>query len=669
MAEQAFSWRGFMLDPVRHFIPLEDMRKLIRAAALCGMNRLHWHLTDDQGWRLEIRKYPKLTGVGAARGDSYFGGVSETEHNTGFYTLEQVREMVRFAGEYGIEVIPEIEIPGHASALLAAYPEYGCRRVSAAPDGTPREAEPWPYAVVVSAGIFPSLICPGKEETVRFLKDVLDEVMELFPFPMVHIGGDEAIKLHWRRCPDCQRRMRERGLADEDALQRDLVLEMGAYLAEHGRKTIVWNDVLEGGPLPPHFVVQQWKDGEEKTRAFMAQGGTVICSDTKAFYFDYPYGQTDVKKLWAYPRIPDWAEGLEGQLLGLECPLWSERITNLDRVAYLLFPRLAAAGLKASEPEPLPWTVFRERVAETQGKIESLGLTGAPETYWDMPAEAAEADRQAYQAMIHAPEAEPWFRKNVRLVRLEQTERFMRELGIPEAFILQAGDRILAEAAGREAEDDGTTALIRQLMAAVESRRYGEWKRFPEEVWRATMGCFPRFIAEHRRSYGRDGYDRCVWTVRQVECRLFRIGELEYELTEKDGQRVIGLHIPSDAVLEPDRLNESVRRARAFMAVYFPGMENAEMVCESWLLSPVLTRLLPPEARILRFQSAFDILSVDPGDDNALEWVFRVAQGQRETVRIADLPEETGLQRKMKALLLAGEKPGSGTGILRRPFA
>jgi hexosaminidase len=271
-----------MLDPARHFMPVPDVCRVIEAAAACGMNRMHWHLTDDQGWRLEIKKYPLLTRVGAVRGPSYFGDhVSETENNCGFYTQREVRDIVAFARGKGIEIVPEIEVPGHASAMLAAYPEFGCRRALPGPDGEEIDERPYPYHVMTYAGIFPNLICAGKESAVRFLKDILDEVVDLFPGPEVHIGGDEAVKMHWRRCPDCQKRMREEGLSDERALQRSLVLEIGEYLAEKGRKTIVWNESLEGGGLPPHFIVQHWMGGKEETRAFMAGGGPVICSDAE----------------------------------------------------------------------------------------------------------------------------------------------------------------------------------------------------------------------------------------------------------------------------------------------------------------------------------------------------------------------------------------------------
>ena len=672
MAEQGkgFLHRGFMLDSVRHFMPVKDIETLLRAAEVCGMNRMHWHLTDDQGWRIEILRYPLLTEKASVRGRSFFGGVSETENNCGYYTQDEIRHIVRFSAEHGIQVIPEIELPGHASALLAAYPEYGCVRTRT--DTGTHDREPWEYSVEVSGGIFPNLVCAGKEETVCFTKNILDEVIGLFPFPMVHIGGDEALKIQWRRCPDCRGKMTKLHLKDEDELQRELVLEVGEYLASRGRETIVWSDVLKGGMLPSHFIVQQWLDDEDLVAGFMEQGGRVICSDNKAYYFDYPYGLTDVKKIWAFPRIPDYAGNHEDLLLGIECPLWTERVTNLERAAFLLFPRMAAVGIKASGESSLSWESFLSEVDSRQTMIRDLGLNPAPSEYWDMTEEEALRDREKEHDRIFSKEALPYVTKEKKLVLLEKTERFMRQLDIPEEYALHAGDSVLADVYGRDChpvdDADGAKTLVCQLMEAVQSRESGPWSRLPEEIWLSTMRCFPRFISEYRRSYGTNGFDRGFWTVRQVGCRLFRIGELEYELEEENGNNRISLHIPSDAVLLPEKLNDSLDRARRFLQQYCPDRSEDPVVCESWLLSPQLKELLPASSRILCFQKAFMIKDVFPEDLSALEWVFHVAAGQRDTMRLETLPEETALQRNMKKLLLSGKRPGSAMGVLCSRF-
>lgn len=177
MGENKRFYKGFMLDVCRHYMPVEDIKRLLRAAQICGVNKMHWHLADDQGWRIEIKKYPRLTQIGAVRGDSFFGAVSETEHNCGFYTQEQAKDIVAYAQDCGIDVIPEIEIPGHAGAMLAAYPEFGCRRTVVDKDDKEQIIEePYRYQVETAGGIFPHLICAGKDASVDFLKDILDEV-------------------------------------------------------------------------------------------------------------------------------------------------------------------------------------------------------------------------------------------------------------------------------------------------------------------------------------------------------------------------------------------------------------------------------------------------------------------------------------------------------------
>ena len=671
MKSAEYGHRGFMLDVCRHYMPVQDIKRLLRAAALCGMNRMHWHLTDDQGWRIEIRRYPRLTEVGAKRGRSTFGAVSETENNSGFYTQAEARDIVAYAKALGIEIVPEVELPGHAAALLAAYPEYGCRRMVRRNGKEAIVNAPYRYQVITGPGIFPDLLCAGKDETLDFLKGVLDEIMEIFPFPMVHIGGDEALKLHWRRCPDCQRRMAALGIESEDALQRWLMLQVGEYLAEHGRDTVVWNDVLAGGPLPGHFIVQQWMGDAPLTRAFMAQGGRVICSDTDCWYFDYAYGTTDVRRIWEYPAVPPYAEEHPENLLGVECTLWTERVTNPARAAHMLFPRLTALGVKLGG-QCTDWVAFLDAVRERQAEIEALGLRGAPEELWHMSPEAAAADRAAERACILAPNAMPIIDRENALLRLDRLERLMASLGIPGRFARQAGDCLLAEIEGEPKPEtaEGAEALGRQLLAALTSREAGEWQRLPEQVWRATMACFPRFIGEYRRSCGVDGFDRAFWTVRQVEARLFRLGELEYELLrDEGGAHEIALHIPSDARLEPDRLNASVAEGRRFMAEYFPAWQSAPMTCESWLLSPALKDLLPEDSRIRGFQRAFDIGEADTSDDSAaLEWVFKLAAGQQAGYAPEALPEDTRLQRGVKALMLGGGHLGSAKGALARRF-
>ena len=665
---------GFMLDVSRHFMSVEDVLKLLDAAAVCGVNTMHWHLTDDQGWRIEIKKYPRLTQVGSVRGDSFFGAVSETEHNCGYYTQEQIRRVVAYALERGIQIIPEIEIPGHASAMLAAYPQFGCGREVLRNGETVEIELPYDRHVVNIGGIFPNLICAGKEEAIRFLKDILDEVTDLFPAPYVHIGGDEALKLHWRRCPHCQKRMRREGLKNEEELQRALVLQIGAYLAEKGKQTIVYNDCLAGGILPKHFIVQQWLGNHRATAEFMKSGGKVIRSDTQHFYYDYAYSTTSPYDIWNAPAVPDYAEGAEDGLLGVECMLWAERITNLNRAGTMLFPRLPAAILKATHPEAYPtWESFAGELRRIQGKLEDLGFSGAPEALWKPTPEAKEADRREDEGLKTSPGAKLAEQEERRLLLQEELEKLLAAIEMPRPFALRVMDeafKALPTYCGKDSSDsgDGVEELADQLLTALHNREDGPWKDLPEEIWLDTMKCFPRFVKEHHRSCGYYGFDRSFWTTRQINARLFRIGQLEYELKEEAGKKIISLHIPSDTRMEMALLDESLAQARQFLGMYFPDWAQAPMECESWLLSPVLGSLLPEGSHILAFQRAFTVDLVNPNPNDVLEWVFQLTDTQQKGIALEDLPENTSLQKSMKAFLLSGGKVGVARGWLSSAF-
>ena len=393
MESKPFAYRGFMLDAARHFMPASDVCRIIEAAALCGMNRMHWHLTDDQGWRVEIRRYPRLTKIGSVRGRSFFGAANEEENNTGFYTQDEIRQVVAFAKARGVEIVPEIEVPGHASAMLAAYPQFGCRRVVPGPEGDTVEDAPYDYQVGTIAGVFPNLICAGRDDAVRFLKDILDEITELFPGREIHIGGDEAIKQHWRRCPDCQKRIRDEKLADESELQRWLVLQIGQYLAQKGRKTIVWNESLEGGLLPEHFIVQHWLGNEGMPRRYAdylpTDGFTTLnmVSSVGAFilglsmlpflynvFKSYRYGEVVTKDdPWGFGNSLEWATS---------CPPPRHNFTELPRIRSerpafeLHYPHLVERLRKEAHTGGKH---KKAAVASVQGKADQIEKSGDAE--------------------------------------------------------------------------------------------------------------------------------------------------------------------------------------------------------------------------------------------------------------------------------------------------
>lgn len=401
--EPRFSHRGFMLDSSRHFLPKEDVMKIIDVLAFFKINRLHWHLMDDQGFRVEIKALPKLTEIGAQRGKSHFGLVDAYQGNNGFFTREEVRDIVAYAGERMIQVIPEFEIPGHESALLAAYPEAGCGNE--------------PVEVVTMGGIFDNLLCAGKEESFEIVKLVLDELVELFPYEMIHIGGDEAVKRKWRECEDCQKRIRDLELKDENALQQWFVIRVQEYLKSKGKTVIVWNDSLRGGVLPAEFLVQMWMGDRELITDFVSRGGKIIQSSTQSFYLDYPYALWDVDTILNYDLCPDYLE--EEAVIGVECPLWMERVTDLDRLFYLALPRLPAMA-------ECGWTwktardndSFRERYTGLEGYLEKQGVRGAGKEYWKISEELAKQEMEVHNQTWYTPEnIEEFERQNAMMAR------------------------------------------------------------------------------------------------------------------------------------------------------------------------------------------------------------------------------------------------------------
>ncbi len=390
--EPRFEYRGFMLDSSRHFLPKEDVLKLIDAIAYFKINKLHWHLVDDQGWRVQIDAYPKLTEIGAKRGKAHFGRIEEPEESEGFFTKDDIREIVAYAADRKIDIIPEIEIPGHESAMLAAYPEYGCRNEK--------------VEVQRRGGIFDHLICVGKEESWKFVTTILDEIAELFPYPMIHIGGDEAAKRKWRNCPDCQKKMKELGLPDENALQQWFVIKVKEYLKQKGKQTVVWNDSLRGDQLDNEFVVQAWMGDKRLVTNFAQRGGKIIQSDNDYYYLDYPYFMSDAHRILHFNPYPEYfTEQLKEAVIGLECPLWTERVPDLKTATYLMFPRLPAMAECA-------WTCeqardndsFYDRYEGVSNYLCERGLQGAPRDHWHIEDEVARKDEEQYDYVLHSPQ-------------------------------------------------------------------------------------------------------------------------------------------------------------------------------------------------------------------------------------------------------------------------
>ncbi|TSA38502.1 MAG: beta-N-acetylhexosaminidase [Porphyromonadaceae bacterium] len=342
-----FVWRGFLLDVSRHFFPASYMYDVLDYMAMHKLNRFQMHLTDDQGWRVEIKKYPKLTEVGAwrvNREDQHWNSrevqkPGEKATYGGFYTQDDIRKFVAYAAQRNIVIIPEIEMPAHTTAALASYPEYSCT-------GSP--------LTVLPGGIWPcnNIYCAGKEETFTFLQDVLTEVIALFPSKYIHIGGDEADKSQWTKCPLCQKRIKAEGLKNEKELQSYFIRRIEKFLNSQGRQLIGWDEILEGG-LAPNAAVMSWRGTQGGIDAAKA-GHPVVMTPTSHCYFDYYQGNPDseplaiggylpLEKVYSFDPVPQGLSADEAKMiLGAQANLWTEYVADTSHANYMTFPRLTA---------------------------------------------------------------------------------------------------------------------------------------------------------------------------------------------------------------------------------------------------------------------------------------------------------------------------------------
>ena len=343
-----FAYRGFMLDACRHFIPVEDVKKQLDAMALFKVNTMHWHLTEDQGWRIEIKKYPRLAEIASKRIDG-----EGTEYG-GYYTQEEIKEIVAYAAERFITIVPEIEIPGHELAAIAAYPNLSCKGAPI----TPR----------IIWGVEDIVMCPGKEDMFRFLEDVIAEVAPLFPGKYFHIGGDECPKTSWKQCPACQARIRQEGLyADhqhsaEEKLQSYVIGRMEKVLATYGKDIIGWDEILEGG-LSPNATVMSWRGEKGGIAAALQDHNVIMTPSSNGLYTDYYQGDkkiepvgiggyTTLEKIYAYNPVPDTLKtiGKDQYIAGVQCNTWSEYLYRTDLLEYRMYPRALALSEIAWTP-------------------------------------------------------------------------------------------------------------------------------------------------------------------------------------------------------------------------------------------------------------------------------------------------------------------------------
>jgi hexosaminidase len=344
-----FAYRGLHLDVSRHMFPAEFVKKYIDLLAHHKLNRFHWHLTEDQGWRIEIKKYPKLQEIAAYRKETVIGHARNADPKNpkdfdgkrygGYYTQEEVKDIIKYAADRYVTIIPEIEMPGHALAALSAYPELGCTG--------------GPYQAATTFGVFDDVFCAGKEETFTFLEGVLDEVVTLFPSKYIHIGGDECPKAKWETCPHCKKRMKAENRKNTHELQSYFIQRVEKYLNSKDRQIIGWDEILEGG-LAPNATVMSWR-GEEGGIAAAKQGHDVIMTPTGWCYFDYYQdttaeneplaigGYLPVSKVYSYEPIPAVLTADEAKhILGVQANLWTEYIPTPEHVEYMMYPRACA---------------------------------------------------------------------------------------------------------------------------------------------------------------------------------------------------------------------------------------------------------------------------------------------------------------------------------------
>ena len=376
-----FAWSGFMLDVSRHFFTKAEVKQVLDLMALYKLNTFHWHLVDDQGWRIQIKKYPKLTSVGAWRDDIGFGldpksatAYDKHGHYGGFYTQRDIREIVAYAAARHITVVPEIEMPGHSSAALTAYPQFACANAR--------------IAMSDKGGVFTGVYCAGNDATFAFLENVLAEVAHLFPGKYIHIGGDEVVKSNWRNCAECQLRIKTENLKDERELQAYFIRRIEKIVNAHGKNLIGWSEIREGG-LAPSAALMDWIGGGVESAA---SGHDVVMTPTKYCYFDH-YQSTNhaaepkaiggflpLERVYQFEPLPEkLAPEFHPHVLGGQANLWTEYVPNLRQIEYMMFPRLGAlAEVDWSPKEARDWENFKTRAALNEKRLAAMGVNYRP---------------------------------------------------------------------------------------------------------------------------------------------------------------------------------------------------------------------------------------------------------------------------------------------------
>ncbi len=370
MNNKAFTYRGFMIDSARHMQTVAELKTIINAMALLGFNKFHWHLSDDQGWRFKCNAFPLLNTKAAVRPYSDFGKTRDNKPYGRVYTKAEMAEIVRYCAEKGIDVVPEIDMPGHTSALLSAYPSLACGK----------HAE---IAIKTHQGIFKDVLCLAQEAVYETVFAILDEVCALFPYDYIHIGGDETPAAHWQQCSACQALMKEHGITDYHEYQNLFMNRVIDYLESKGRHAIVWNDAAKGKNLDRRAVIQYWKENDKASIDFINQGGRAILSPFTYYYMDYDYDITPLNRVYAFnPTLKGLSENGKSHILGIEAPIWTEYIDNAETMQRLLFPRTVAVAYTASGRGGLPYREFLSECTKEIVALRELGITLEDTAQW-----------------------------------------------------------------------------------------------------------------------------------------------------------------------------------------------------------------------------------------------------------------------------------------------
>ena len=407
---QKYTYRSMHLDCARHFFSVETVKKVIEGISYGNLNVLHWHLTDDHAWRIESKKFPRLH-----------------ESSGQYYTQDEIREIIDYAKERGIDVIPEIDMPGHNLALLSVFPQFSCKCETV----TPAKAR----------GVYKTILCAGKEETYAFVEELLDEMIPLFDSQYFHIGGDEAPKDEWKECPDCSAKMKALGLANYEDLQGYFTGKVCEMLKKYGKTPIVWNDALLAKNLPEDAIVQYWTiDYAKEMSNFVDKGGKWIYSDMFELYLDYPHSMIPLKKVYEFtPHLYKYPiqgsksaqkgdEKITG-LMGFEACCWTEHIDNEKDLCEHIFPRVYAMAERADGEEHTDYESFKNRIREITTLLEKAGIPYTKEEWWDPKGKARREDAIQFYFNMSAGVDEEEAKKQAASAapKLEFVLHFIRE--------------------------------------------------------------------------------------------------------------------------------------------------------------------------------------------------------------------------------------------------